>query len=149
MKVEQKQQSKSVKAFVSPKAIAKRCGRCKKINLSCKCLQPSPLLNRKERSFVVATKSWLLGWMTDDDEDSSSEEESDAAEESFVFPEVDDRDRFKDATLVSDEEDEEDVHLQDLGFVQEEVVEMGSEKSGNELPSFFSLAEVLLSKVGN
>ena len=86
--------------------------------------------------------------MTDDDEDSSSEEESDAAEESFVFPEVDDRDRFKDATLVSDEEDEEDVHLQDLGFVQEEVVEMGSEKSGNELPSFFSLAEVLLSKLG-
>ena len=70
---------------------------------------------------MVVTKSWLLGWESGDMEESSSEEESDA-EQSFVFPEIDDRDRFKDATLVSDEDDEEDLHLGDLGFVKEEVV---------------------------
>jgi hypothetical protein len=78
-------------------------------------------------------------------EESSSEEESDS-EQSFVFPEVDDRERFNDATLVSDEEVEGDDDL-DTAFVEEKVegkmVETESEDSGNELPSFACLVEVL------
>ena len=166
MKVQQAQKlsaykSADVKALVSAKPIAKRCRLCKKINLSCNCLKTSPLLNRWEKSLVVVAKSWLLGWLSDEMEDvdtdadsdadtvilsaSSSEEESEA-EESFVFPEVGDRERFEDSTLVSDEEGDEDL---DTAFVEKEMEGNESEDSGNELPSFASLVEVLRSNIGN
>ena len=117
-----------VRAFVSPKAVMKRCCRCKKTTDECHCLKPSPLLNVKERQSIVFTKSWLLGWATDDDDSdadtvslsASSSEEQSEAEESFTFPEVGDRERFNDATLPSedsDAEEEDDVDVLNTSFV--------------------------------
>ena len=91
MKVQQIQ-STAVKAFVSPRGVAKRCRKCHEINHDCGCLKPSPLLTKRERSCVVFAKSWLLNWWLSDNEteDSSSSEESEQemdVDESFVFPE--------------------------------------------------------------
>ena len=124
-------------AFVSPKAIVKRCRSCKKLNVDCSCLKLSPLLNRKERSFVVVAKSWLLGWLTDEEEESSSEEESEA-EQSFVFPEVDDRELFKDTTLVLDEELEEDEDLE-TAFIEANMEKKLSRKTRTAGASFLRL----------
>ena len=148
--------SVDVRAFVSPKSIAKKCRICKQLNLTCSCLKPSPLLSRKERSAIVLTKSWLLGWIEEDVESdsntdadtvsilaSSCEEESEA-EQSFVFPEVDDRERFNDSTLVSDEEGDEIMADLDSAFVEAKRDD-DSEDSGSKLPSFACLVELLRS----
>ena len=119
-----------VRAFVSPKAIMKKCCRCKKPTDECHCFKPSPLLNIKERQSIVFTKSWLLGWETDgDDSDadtvilSASSEEESSAEESFVFPEVGDHERFNDATLLSEDSEEEDDDVLNKSFVFPDLTE--------------------------
>ena len=149
MKVHQIQSS-AVKAFVSPRGVAKRCRKCREINHDCGCLKPSPLLTKKERSCVVFAKSWLLNWWLSDNEneESSSSDISDGeidAEESFVFPERGENDQTEDSIEETEDEVEEEESAEEEEFDPNKAfIEYEFDESNEELPPFSFLVKNLL-----
>ena len=149
MKVHQAH-STVVKAFVSPRGIAKRCRKCREINHDCDCLKPSPLLTKKERSCVVFAKSWLLNWWlsdTEPEESSEGEESEDGmnAEESFVFPEHEDSPAMEVEKGDTEEEEEKENDEEEEEFDPNKAfIEYEFEVPDEELPPFSFLVRNLL-----